>query len=548
MHRSLLLIMSISHSLYSCSADPQDNKINPGATTKQGSDQKTNDSVQKPTVDSGTPSETKPYSMLWPTYRSNLENNEFAGAIDLAYGADPYVFPASPSPNGTWKEIAPGMQVTGVGKLRVNAFAEDGSAAVFLEGYPGIYGENRDAPTSLRWVDKRGNPISTFADKGVLPLKYHDGRWIRVFDAVVLSNHSIIALAYVREKDDQFSYPAQYLLIKISAEGKFDGGFGERGIRLLKKEFSLESKMRLFVDNDDQVQLLDADCSVIPNSHSRVDSHTGQLTGLRECKALSSEYGVESRVYDALFLPNGYSIALRCGGIAENDCNSKIIIERWTPDGVPDPEFGNGGWAAFDRTIFDQLAGSVKAEYLTLKTAGTANGDVLISGFFEWTSPAREVVRGMIRIKQQGDLDTSFGKAGVVGGIVLTGRDGSHYCADREGYGDRGLGVSRPIELNDGLIVVAGYGREEMCLFGYLPDGSKALSFGTQYGSQDDWQGVQRVNLLNYKASPYYYPVNFRGPDNPQLHALSDGRFFLGLSSDEAPSYDGRSAIWGFKY
>lgn len=215
---------------------------------------------------------------------------------------------------------------------------------------------------------------------------------------------------------------------------------------------------------------------------------------------------------------------LVCGNATSLTNAKDFVIARYSPDGSPDSTFNTTG-----KLILDFFG---KIDYC-YAMALQADGKILLTGII--TNAASERKTGIVRLLENGSLDSLFGINGVYvniadhnaenpqsvhymddGKIIVTGiinaGSGSPMCAvfkynedgsPDESFGDNGLATAEvPDSYNpsfgaiqeDGKIITGGFvlgNKTEIYLLRFLPDATIDSSFGsngivwTKYANED---------------------------------------------------------------
>jgi uncharacterized delta-60 repeat protein len=124
-----------------------------------------------------------------------------------------------------------------------------------------------------------------------------------------------------------------------------------------------------------------------------------------------------------------------------------FALARYSPDGTPDPSFGDGG------QVITNLGRHHDAR--ALAALRQPNGKMVVAG-----SAGSDFA--LVRYQPDGSLDTSFGRAGIV----------------RTDFGGE-AGANALALQSDGEIIAAGHAGSSTALARYEPDGSLDASFGT---------------------------------------------------------------------
>jgi uncharacterized delta-60 repeat protein len=235
--------------------------------------------------------------------------------------------------------------------------------------------------------------------------------------------------------------------------GAFDLSFGKRGIVYPAMNFDPlhEAVARAVVRRPDG-RLLAAGWSEAPTSSTDPAARSRiALVGLTSRGRLDSGFGTGGRVVtDLPSLQEGALAAARLGDgrvVVAGWADDRMLVARYTPTGVLDPSFGDGGVAT---------AGLPGAQ-------GRANALVLRAGGLILAAGESDGHMAIVRLTGDGRLDSRFGAGGVSivdrgpgrdvaralaidgrGRLVVAGQSGPYAVTARlraNGSLDRGFGV-----------------------------------------------------------------------------------------------------------
>lgn len=122
-------------------------------------------------------------------------------------------------------------------------------------------------------------------------------------------------------------------------------------------------------------------------------------------RAVLAGLDVSAYVIAVAVQPGGHLVAV--GSVAMNEDASDVFVARFTPDGQPDLTFGTGGVRRL----------SVESYYPQPAVAVTPDGGFVVSA-------NHDVYARVARFKAQGEIDTTFGDAGMIDVIVPDGLGG----------------------------------------------------------------------------------------------------------------------------
>ena len=138
-------------------------------------------------------------------------------------------------------------------------------------------------------------------------------------------------------------------------------------------------------------------------------------------------------------------------GSMYNGSTSDFVILRYNPDGKPDTLFGDQG-----KTVTSVRKWNDNATALVIQS----DGKIVVAGS---SNDGSDYDFAVLRYKENGTLDSSFGKAGIVITNFLSGNDRAEAAAVQ----------------TDGKIIVVGYSNTDIAAVRYLSDGRLDPSFGT---------------------------------------------------------------------
>ena len=189
--------------------------------------------------------------------------------------------------------------------------------------------------------------------------------------------------------------------------------------------------------------------------------------------------------YSLLTLADG---SFLLAGFTNSSTQRDWVIARFTPQGLPDPTFGNGGRLILDLQGTNEAGGAM---------VQLVDGSLVMAGYVSNSNDQEEVI--IAKFDGNGNFQSSFG----VGGLLTI-----DFGEEVERVRNIGL-------LPDGGILIAGhsYGSNggKILLGKVMPDGSLDMSFGTN--------GIQKV-AIGYDEVYVY-----------DLEVLSNGQFYLAGSA-----------------
>lgn len=350
------------------------------------------------------------------------------------------------------------------------AVAPDGK--IWLAGMTGVDKgwENEGYRTSLMRFNADGTPDTTFSDDGKTQLP-HDIYPGEGYSAAVQPDGKYL-LVYPQ-------FTSGIAMIRINTDGTVDQGFGIDGKAIVPATWgdyasaTVQPDGKILVSNRDSYENLFSVSRL--NADGTVDS------------TFNGGNAIEFNIPDIGAL-EGYGFTLQADGkLLVPGYNGEMVVARLNADGSLDSSFGTDGLAD------TQVAGLAAA--VTVQ----ADGKILLAGGGEQEGSGYDFK--IIRLNQDGTLDTSFGNAGVAV-LDLTG--------DRD--------MARDITvLADGKILVAGqstyFGNPDFSLIRLNPDGTLDTTFGALEGVLPRIDGGQGDDVL----SGSYVPERLSGHDGADL-------------------------------
>jgi uncharacterized delta-60 repeat protein len=350
------------------------------------------------------------------------------------------------------------------------AVAPDGK--IWLAGMTGVDKgwENEGYRTSLMRFNADGTPDTTFSDDGKTQLP-HDIYPGEGYSAAVQPDGKYL-LVYPQ-------FTSGIAMIRMNTDGTVDQGFGIDGKAIVPATWgdyasaTVQPDGKILVSNRDSYENLFSVSRL--NADGTVDS------------TFNGGNAIEFNIPDIGAL-EGYGFTLQADGkLLVPGYNGEMVVARLNADGSLDSSFGTDGLAD------TQVAGLAAA--VTVQ----ADGKILLAGGGEQEGSGYDFK--IIRLNQDGTLDTSFGNAGVAV-LDLTG--------DRD--------MARDITvLADGKILVAGqstyFGNPDFSLIRLNPDGTLDTTFGALEGVLPRVDGGQGDDVL----SGSYVPERLSGHDGADL-------------------------------
>ena len=312
-----------------------------------------------------------------------------------------------------------------------------------------------------------------------------------------------------------------YPLFLFAQDGLLDDTFGEDGLAVL----DLYPHAEQF-----QAMAVQADGKIVLGGAARPTGESLDLIALRllpnglidSSFADNGVFLVENPLgddifYDLLLLGDG-SILL-CGSYWNGLDFLDVLVLKLSPDGIPDPDFGNNGQVVLDLDGFPD-----EAFTLTM----LEDGDFLIGGISKNDVDSTQNL--LLKLNPDGSLETSFGQNGI-----LTW-DECQFC----------FKVIRDlIELPDGSIIAAGYQNSEPgtdqvpALYKFYSDGTPDSDFGINGAIFLPNEGSFNC-LLNLPDGSFYVGGYERTDDYDLLiqKYLSDGTLDTSFGDAGTLSFD----------
>ena len=250
---------------------------------------------------------------------------------------------------------------------------------------------------------------------------------------LVLQNNGKIIVVGSTEKENRY----RYFIMRFNVDGNNDGTFGKN--TMVVSEYQTDSEN----DTANAVALQSNGKIVIAGASMKGGNYDFALARYNPADgSLDKSFGKEKTGKVVRAISGGhdliYDIAIQkddkivAAGIMQNGNNFNLAVARFLPDGRIDTQFGNYGVVTTDIG-----GGYDEAKSIVIQP----NGKIIIAGYGE--KDGSDVVV-LVRYKQNGGLDSSFGEEG----IVLT------KITDKNAYGE-------DVALQaDGRIVVTGYSND----------------------------------------------------------------------------------------
>jgi uncharacterized delta-60 repeat protein len=213
-------------------------------------------------------------------------------------------------------------------------------------------------------------------------------------------------------------YEYEDTILRFTTSGKLDSTFGTGGaVNGPLGEYTYDGWNTLQINSDNSI-------TVFGQDKSQDVIATYSVAGASE-----SRYVIQSPVdpYDTAqsfglgagaFLPNGDLVV--AGGLANTLNKDRLVaVARFTPAGVPDTTFGNGGLAVTDLTTSIPAATGTSAGSANL-LAVDSSGRIVVGGDYyplitsNGTTTVGNYQELLVRYTPAGALDTTFGNGGLV--------------------------------------------------------------------------------------------------------------------------------------
>jgi len=344
------------------------------------------------------------------------------------------------------------------------AVAPDGK--IWLAGMTGVDTgwEYEGYRTSLIRFNADGTLDTTFSDDGKVQLP-HDFFPGEGYSAAVQPDGKYL-LVYPQ-------FTSGSAMIRINTDGTLDQGFGLNGKVIVPTAWGDYASARVQPDGKILVSNLDSYENLFSVSRLNADGTVDST--------FNGGNAIEFNIPNIGAL-EGYGFTLQADGkLLVPGYNGEMVVARLNADGSLDNSFGTDG------LVDTQVAG------LAASVTVQADGKILLAGGGEQEGSGFDFK--IIRLNQDGSLDTSFGNAGVAV-LDLTG--------DRD--------MARDITvLADGKILVAGqstyFGNPDFSLIRLNPDGTLDTTFGALEGVLPRIDGGQGDDVL----SGTYVPERLSG-------------------------------------
>ncbi|WP_457967062.1 type I secretion target [Pseudomonas sp. R4-84] len=324
--------------------------------------------------------------------------------------------------------------------------------------------------TSLMRFNADGTLDTTFSDDGKTQLP-HDIFPGEGYSAAVQPDGKYL-LVYPQ-------FTSGIAMIRLNTDGTVDQGFGVNGKAIVPGSWgdyasaTVQPDGKILVSNQDSYESLFSVSRL--NADGTLDS------------TFNGGNAIQFNIPNMGAL-EGYGFTLQADGkLLVPGYNGEMVVARLNADGSLDSSFGTDG------LVDTQVAG------LAASVTVQADGKILLAGGGEQNGSGFDFK--IIRLNQDGTLDTSFGNAGVAV-IDLTG--------DRD--------MARDITvLADGKILVAGqstyFGNADFSLIRLNPDGTLDTTFGALDGVLPGIDGGRGDDVL----SGTYVPERLSGHDGADL-------------------------------
>ena len=296
-------------------------------------------------------------------------------------------------------------------------------------------------------------------------------------DLLVLPDGKMLVAGIARDSVDRFGF-----LIRLDNDGKMDSTFGVNGLgeRFKKAGYSVVNQ-QIIVQSDGkmlslfQLRNIATSDQYIATVVRHLPDGTLDLSFGAGGQA-SSHFGLDIRPTDFLVSPDGKIIV---GGTlyTPNHATSRMVVLRFLPNGAKDNSFNNNGKLEIDYgPSFDYL------NAIGLQS----DGKIVLAGETDISTVSYLTNAALVRIEDDGSLDTSFGlngKSTISFGDII-----------RRAYFMK--------ILPDGKLLLSGYSYlnpfpEDLNLFRLNSDGSPDTTFGDNGLALYDLGGEEHIGCLN---------------------------------------------------
>ncbi|HEX2053138.1 MAG TPA: hypothetical protein VHJ78_05340 [Actinomycetota bacterium] len=336
------------------------------------------------------------------------------GDLDTSFGQNGFAS-VNVAPGGKTGERASGAGVQSDGKIVIAGPVEHDPAAAGDAA--------RDTDIAAVRLNEDGTVDTSFGDNGILRLDLGQGRAVEdnfigdtMFGLTVLEGDELL-LVGAKLHDGPDETDRDFAVVRLTADGERDSGFGENGIFVLDIENGNESPRQA-------VELEDGTVVVSGYTSNGEGVVVPVLMKLDERGKLIEEFG-DGGIASAELLPavaEAYEVGVQGDdfiitgyGRAAEDEKVDLIAARFTSDGQWDREFGEDGLVRLDLAGQDDRG----RDLVVLD-----NGNILIAGSGK---PSETQMNGMlVLLTPDGQLEESFGRDGVYQ-VNLGGRGDSFF-------------------------------------------------------------------------------------------------------------------------
>jgi uncharacterized delta-60 repeat protein len=289
------------------------------------------------------------------------------------------------------------------------------------------YDEDFKTVFSLARFNGNGSPDTTFGPNGSSVIIKHlpaSAYTIGAVNAVTVDPISgrIIVVGRADTMPTPTSMTSDFLIAAFMADGSFDPDFGSAGVIISDFAPGKANEARaVAIDDDGRVVVAGSDTPTGPDvfavarydTSGHLDSTFG-AGGVAETHFVFREGGIDSLdILHAMAIDKDGNIILAGSTLdfSNGDIAPDIALQRYTPDGVLDIDFGNNGLVQLQLhapalTVLGDKAYSVAVD---------ADGTILVGGSTDGISGVSDVDFLLVRFDADGkDLIPNFGSGGIV--------------------------------------------------------------------------------------------------------------------------------------
>ncbi len=271
------------------------------------------------------------------------------------------------------------------------------------------------------------------------------------FSSIIQTDGKIVAAGYSYNGNDN-----DFALTRYNSNGILDKTFGMNGIVTTSVDSTVDGIFSLAEQNDGKIVAAgfsnngtDDDFALVRYNVDGSFDNTFGTSGI----VVTPISDTDNRARFLVIQTDGKLIA---AGFSNNDINDDFALARYNTDGSLDNTFGTNGIVTTPIGTSDDIATSAALQN---------DGKIILAGY---TGNGSNDDFALVRYKEDGNLDSTFGSNGIVTTHVGFGED-----------------KARSVLLqNDGKIIAAGYSGNgsnfDFALVRYIEDGTLDTTFGTK--------------------------------------------------------------------